>query len=105
MKQPITSTLAYEDKKATIPSDHELIDSVLDSKLGMTYREIGYAIYKKLLLKKETATSAFQWKFNPVKVARRLKEMVKSNKIEVLEQRKCTLGNSLCNSYVKIKSA
>ncbi|WP_299116885.1 hypothetical protein [uncultured Winogradskyella sp.] len=95
-----TSHLAYENKKPTIPRDHDLILSVLSKKQGFTYKEIGYAVYKKLLLNIETKTKAFAWKYDPNKVSRRLKELVRSGKIEVLEQRKCTRAKSMCNSYV-----
>lgn len=97
-----TSKLAYENKKPTIPRDQDLILSVLKTDKGSTYKEIGYMVYKKLLLDNDTKLSAFAWKYDPVKVARRLKEMVKDDKIKVLEVRKCTRANSLCNSYIKL---
>lgn len=95
-----TSQIAYENKKPTIPNDHELILSVMDKKKPLTYKEIGYLVYKKLLLSDSTRLKAFNWKYDPNKVSRRLKELVISKKIEIKEQRKCTRAKSLCNSYV-----
>ena len=97
-----TSHLAYENKKPTIPRDQDLILSVLKKDSAATYKEISYMVYKKLLLDNKTRLSAFAWKYDPNKVSRRLKELVRENKIKVLEVRKCTRAKSMCNSYVKL---
>lgn len=95
-----TSLIAYENKKPTIPNDHELILSVMDNDIALTYKEIGYLVYKKLLLDSKTRLNAFAWKYDPNKVSRRLKELVLAKKIEIKEQRKCTRAKSMCNSYL-----
>lgn len=97
-----TSKLAYENKKPSIPRDQDLILSVLKTDKGSTYKEIGYMVYKKLLLDSKTRLKAFAWKYDPNKVSRRLKEMITQGKIAVLEIRKCTRANSQCNSYIKL---
>lgn len=99
-----TSQLAHENYKPKISSDHDLILSVLDKKEALTYKEIGYKVYKKLLLSPdvEKQKQSFAWKYDPNKVSRRLKELVVSEEIKVLEQRKCTRAKSLCNSYVRV---
>ena len=81
-----TSLEAYEKVKPKIPSDHSLILSVLDAESGLTFREIA----KKL-----------NW-FEPIKVSRRMSELVRDNKVKILETRICSIAKSRCNSYVKI---
>ena len=90
-----TSQLAYENIKPKIPTDHSLILSVLKKDEAFTYKEIGYLVYKKLLLNSETKLKAFAWKLDPNKVSRRLKELVLQGKIKVLEQRKCSQAKSM----------
>lgn len=97
-----TSREAYENKKPTIQTDQDLILSVLLKDKGKTYHEISLAVYKKLLLNINTKIDAYAWKYNPNKVSRRLKELISKKRIKVLEERKCTLAKSTCQSYVKL---
>jgi len=82
-----TSLKAYENKKPQIPTDHQRILGILKNYDGLTYNEIA---------------DKLRWR-NPNKVSRRLPELVKLNKIRVLEERKCTIAKSTCQSYIMIK--
>ena len=92
---------AYENMKPKIPTDHELILSVLSDE-PLTYKEIGYKVYKKLLLNGETRLKAFAWKHDPNKVSRRTKELLRMEKIKIKETRKCTIAGSKCYAYIKL---
>lgn len=98
-----TSLEAYESIKPKISSDHTEILSVLDAKQGLTYREISNRVYKKLLLSSnpEVKQYAFAWK-NPNKASRRMSELVRDNKVKVLETRICSIAKSRCKTYVKL---
>ena len=81
-----TSIQAYSNKLPTIKNDQDRILFKMSKTAGLTYNEIA----EKL-----------NWK-NPNKVSRRLLELVKKNKIKVIEVRKCNVAGSNCNSYIKI---
>ena len=69
---------AFENIKPKIPTDHDLILSVLKKDKDATYKEIGYMIYKKLLLNSnpKDKLKAYAWKHDPNKVSRRMSELV-----------------------------
>ena len=81
-----TSLQAYKAMQPKIKTDHDRILSVLSLNRGFTYNEIA-----KLL----------NWD-NPVKVARRLPELVRMNLIAIKEVRKCQIVNNNCSSYIKL---
>lgn len=97
-----TSLEAYEAMKPKIPTDHSLILSVLDKKKGLTYKEIGQRVYKKLLLNTSPneKLKAYAWKYDPNKVSRRLKELVRLKRIKKDGVRKCSLAKSNCTTYI-----
>lgn len=96
MKPQTTSLEAYENMKPKIPNDHLTILSVLSDK-PLTYNEIAKEIRVKFQLKNKSL-EAIKWS-NPVKVARRMKELVETNKVEVCEPRICTMAKSRCKTY------
>lgn len=81
-----TSLEAYQNMQPKIKTDHDKILAALKPNKGMTYNEIARYI---------------GW-YNPVKVARRIPELLRDGKIRKLEVRKCTIAKSNCNTYVKI---
>lgn len=81
-----TSLEAYENIKPKIKGDQLQILSVLDPENGLTFREIA----KKL-----------HW-LEPIKVSRRMSELVRQNKVEIKETRICSISKSRCSSYIKI---
>lgn len=81
-----TSLQAYTNMLPKIKTDHEKILSVLSKKQPLTYNEIS-----KLL----------KW-HQPVKVARRLPELLRLGLIKKSEQRKCSIAKSNCNTYIKL---
>lgn len=97
MKPQKTSLEAYENMKPKIPKDQLVILSVLDEKKELTYNEIAKEIRVKYQLENKSI-EALKWS-NPVKVARRLKELVTAKKVEVCEPRICTMVKSNCKTY------
>lgn len=99
MKQvPETSREAYKNMQPKIPSDQELILSVLSYENDMTYNEISKAVRLKLYNEEKTF-EAQSW-VNPNKVSRRMKELLESKKIISGEVRECSIVKSKCKTYL-----
>lgn len=98
-----TSIEAFNNMKPNIPTDHKLILSVLND-VPATYKEIGYKVYKKLLLSDRfnTQKKAYAWKYDPNKVSRRMIELVRLEKAKIDGVRICTLAKSKCSTYIKL---
>lgn len=103
-KMKSTSIEAFNNIKPKIPTDHSIILGAMKKDEPMTYKEIGYSIYKKLLLSPDgkKRTKAFAWKYDPNKVSRRLCELVRLKKIKPVGVRKCTKAKSNCTTYVLV---
>ena len=95
---------AYKNMQPKIPTDENLILSVLDNKIDYTYKEIGNRIYKKLLLNKdnEARLKAFAWKYDPNKVSGRMRVLVRLKKVKIIGTRICSFAGSNCSAYVLI---
>ena len=102
MKQ--TSLEAFTKMKPKIPTDQDLILSVLKRNESLTYKEIGQRVYKKLLLNlnPNAKLKAYAWKYDPNKVSRRLPELVRLKRVKINGSRKCTLAKSNCSTYILI---
>ncbi|MGB0896859.1 MAG: hypothetical protein ACPGRW_06025 [Flavobacteriaceae bacterium] len=97
-----TSIQAYKNFMPKIGTDQYHILSVMKKDQDMTYKELGYAVYKKLLLSNETRLKAFAWKYDPNKVSRRMKELIDSGKVRLSQSRLCTRAKSNCSAYILI---
>lgn len=78
-----TSLSAFEAFKPQIPSDHKLILEVLSFNSNLTYREI---------------SSKLRWEH--VKCARRMSELVRLEKVKISGVRICSIGKRSCSVYV-----
>ena len=99
--QNTNSIEAYNNMKPKIKTDHDLILSVLKKDEPLTYCEIAYRVYKKMLLDSnpEISLKAFSWK-NPNKVSRRIPELKRLSKVKLCKSRKCSIAGSNCSTYV-----
>ena len=100
--QNTNSIEAYNNMKPKIKTDHDLILSVLKKDKILTYKEIGYAIYKQLLLSSDSKAKlkAYAWKYDPNKVSRRMKELVRLKRVKIVKTRKCSIAGSNCSTYI-----
>jgi len=92
-----TSLEAFKNMQPKIPNDHQVILSMMSENQPMTYSEISKAIKENALSNKDTV-KYYKWS-NPVKVMRRLSELVRLEKVEKCEPRICTIAKSKCTTY------